>query len=269
MSDLPDIAFFHRLADAAANETLPRYRTRLEVDLKDKPGYTFDPVTDADRETEMALRMMISKEYPDHAILGEEYGLTGAGRVQWVLDPVDGTRPFLCGLPVWGTLLGLMRDGRAEMGMMSQPFTGERFWGDATGAWGERKGERYPLRTRDVGSLDGAILHTTSPEHYHGSLKIGFERLQKAVRMTRYGGECYATAMLAAGQIDLNLEPSLQPYDIVALIPIVERAGGVVTRLDGGRPEIGGPVLAAGSRALHAAALAILNAHEQEDRSSL
>ena len=262
MSDLPDIAFFHRLADAAELETLPRYRTRLDVESKEKPGYTFDPVTDADRQAEIAIRALIGQEYPEHSVLGEEYGLTGYGPIRWVLDPVDGTRPFLCGLPVWGTLLGLMRDGRAEMGMMSQPFTGERFWGDATGAWTERGGARKQLRTRDVGSLSQAILHTTSPEHYHGAPLMGFERLRQAVRMTRYGGECYATAMLAAGQIDLCLEPSLQPYDIVALIPIVERAGGVVTRLDGGRAEIGGPVLASATAALHDMALAILNASD-------
>ena len=260
MKNLPDISFFHRLAEAAETETLPRYRTNFDVDTKYKEGYTFDPVTDADRQAEVVIRALIGLEYPDHAILGEEFGLSGEGPIQWVLDPVDGTRPFICGLPVWGTLLGLMRDGRAEMGMMSQPFTGERFWGDASGAWGERNGNRYQLKTRDVGSLSRAILHTTSPEHYHGDLLVGFKRLQGQVRMTRYGGECYASAMLAAGHIDLCLEPSLQPYDIVALIPIIERAGGIVTRLDGGRAEVGGPVLAAATPALHAAALEILTA---------
>ncbi len=259
MNQLPDISFFHRLADAADAETLPRYRTDLSFGTKDKPGYTFDPVTDADREAEAAVRTLIKHNYPDHAVLGEEFGLDGEGPIQWVLDPVDGTRPFLCGLPVWGTLLGLMHDGRAAIGMMSQPFTGERFWGDATGAWGQRDGKRYRMKTRDVGSLASAILHTTSPEHYHDDLLAGFERLQKAVRMTRFGGECYAVAMLAAGHIDLCLEPSLQPYDIVALIPIVERAGGVVTCLDGSRAETGGPVLASATPGLHSTALALLN----------
>jgi histidinol phosphatase-like enzyme (inositol monophosphatase family) len=256
---LPDAAFLHRLADLADAETMPRYRTNIAVDTKVKEGYTFDPVTEADREAEAAIRAEIGAQFPDHAILGEELGLTGSGRFQWVLDPVDGTRPFICGLPVWGTLIGLTVDGRAELGMMSQPFTRERFWADRDGAWTERDGARRQLATRDVGSFDRAILHTTSPEHFGESLADGFARLKAAVRMTRYGGECYAMAMIAAGRIDLAIEPSLQPYDIVALIPIIERAGGIITRLDGGRAEEGGAVLVAATSALHAEALRILS----------
>lgn len=253
----PDADFLHRLADLADRETLPRYRIDLAVETKDKPGCGFDPVTEADREAEIALRAEIGAAFPDHAVLGEELGSSGSGRYRWVLDPVDGTRPFLCGLPVWGTLIGLTVDGRAELGMMSQPFTRERFWADRDGAWTERDGARRRIATRDVGAVDRAILHTTSPLA-EGPLAAGFAALAAAVRMTRYGGECYAMAMLAAGRIDLAFEPSLQPYDIVALIPIIERAGGVVTRLDGGRAEAGGAVLAAGTAALHAQALRIL-----------
>ncbi|WP_380931704.1 histidinol-phosphatase [Sphingomonas qilianensis] len=255
---LPDAAFLHRLADLADAETMPRYRADIAVDNKPKEGYTFDPVTEADRAAEAAIRAEISAHFPDHAILGEELGLTGSGRFRWVLDPVDGTRPFICGLPVWGTLIGLTVDGRAELGMMSQPFTRERFWADREGAWTQRDGIRRQLTTRDVGSLDRAILHTTSPEQIGEGLANGFERLKAAVRMTRYGGECYAMAMIAAGRIDLAIEPSLQPYDIVALIPIIKRAGGIVTRLDGGPAEEGGAVVVAATSALHAEALRIL-----------
>ncbi|MFM0287174.1 histidinol-phosphatase [Paraburkholderia megapolitana] len=256
---LPDISFLHHLADIADAQTLPRYRTGLAVDTKFKEGYTFDPVTEADREAEIAIRAEISARYPDHAILGEELGKTGSGPCCWVLDPVDGTRPFICGIPVWGTLIGFTVNGRAEMGMMSQPFTGERFWADSDGAWCERAGRRERLATRNVGRLSQAILHTTSPEHYRGDIRQGFDRLAASVRMTRYGGECYAIAMLAAGRIDLAVEPSLQPYDIVGLIPIVEKAGGVVTRLDGERAEEGGPVLVSATADLHAEALQLLN----------
>lgn len=256
---IPDAAFLHYLADIADAETLPRYRHDLAIETKPKEGYTFDPVTEADREAEIAMRAAIGERFPDHAVLGEEMGLTGSGHHRWVLDPVDGTRPFICGLPVWGTLIGLTVDGRAELGMMSQPFTGERFWADRDGAWTQRNGVRQPLATRDIGDLDQAILHTTSPEHFGDDLAAGFERLKAAVRMTRYGGECYAMAMIAAGRIDLAIEPSLQPYDIVALIPIIERAGGVVTRLDGSRAEAGGAVLVSATAALHAEALRILN----------
>jgi histidinol phosphatase-like enzyme (inositol monophosphatase family) len=255
---MPDAAFLHHLADIADAETLPRYRTAIDVDTKLKDGYTFDPVTEADRQAEIAIRAEIAMRFPDHAILGEELGLTGCGRHRWVLDPVDGTLPFICGLPVWGTLIGLTIDGQAELSMMSQPFTGERFWADRAGAWTERDRVCRPLATRDVGSLDQAILHTTSPEHFTGPLAKGFGRLKEAVRMTRYGGECYAMAMIAAGRIDLAVEPSLQPYDIVALIPIIERAGGVVSRLDGERAEEGGAVLIAATPALHAEAMRML-----------
>ena len=237
---------------------MPRFRTDLAVVSKTGESY-FDPVTEADREAEIAIRTVIVAEYPDHAILGEELGQTGSGRYRWVLDPVDGTRPFICGLPVWGTLIGLTVDGRAEQGMMSQPFTGERFWATADGAWCERAGKRERLSTRDVGALSRAILHTTSPEHYHGELKQGFDRLAASVRMTRYGGECYAMAMLAAGRIDLAVEPSLQPYDIVALIPIIERAGGVVTRIDWRTGRGGRPGHRVGDGGPHADALRLLN----------
>lgn len=255
---MPDADFLHRLADLADAETLRRYRTDITIETKPREGYTFDPVTEADREAEIVLRAEIGDRFPDHAVLGEEMGLTGSGPYRWVLDPVDGTRPFICGLPVWGTLIGLTIDGRAELGMMSQPFTRERFWADRDGAWTRQDGRCSRLKTREVENLGHAILHTTSPENFGDDLAAGFDRLKTAVRMTRYGGECYAMAMIAAGRIDLAFEPSLQPYDIVALIPIIERAGGVITCLDGSPAEEGGAVLVAATPSLHAAALRTL-----------
>lgn len=252
-----EIAFLHQLADLADAQTLSRFRGPIAVEAKHNEGETFDPVTDADRRAEIAMRALIRERFPGHAILGEEYGPEGESDFCWVLDPVDGTKPFICGIPVWGTLIGLTYRGVATHGMMSQPFTGERFWADADAAWYQRGASVEPLRARQV-ALSDAILHTTSPHGYQGGLAEGFKRLQDQVRMTRYGGECYAMVMVAAGHIDLALEPSLQPYDIVALVPIIERAGGAVTRLDGGRPEPGGAVLISGSAALHEQALAIL-----------
>ncbi|MGA0539680.1 inositol monophosphatase family protein [Neotabrizicola sp. VNH66] len=260
MTQLPGADFMHRLADAAELETMSRYRKPIKVDSKDKPGWRFDPVTAADREAERAMRALIAAEYPHHAILGEEFGASGEGPMCWVLDPVDGTRPFLCGIPVWGTIFGMTVEGRSEMGMLAQPFTGERFWATPEGAWGSRGGQQYPLRVREVDTLADAILHTTSPEPFTGDLAASFGRLTEAVRMTRYGGECYAFAMLAAGHIDLCVEIGLQPYDIVPIIPIVERAGGIVTRFDGSRAEGGGNVLVSATPRLHEAALRILKA---------
>lgn len=258
---LPDIVFFHTLADAAARETLPRFRSQGEINIGTKPkeGFRFDPVTDADREAERAIRELITAHYPDHSIMGEEFGTTGSSPIQWILDPVDGTRPFLCGIPVWGTLIGLLHNGRATMGMMSQPFTNERFWADGKSAWRSEPQGEHRLSTRKGIPLDQAILHTTSPEPIERYPQIHFRRLAERALMTRYGGECYAMAMLASGQIDICVEYSLQPYDIAALIPIIEQAGGVVTTLAGERAEAGGHVLACGCPSLHEEVLNTLN----------
>ncbi|TIS42485.1 histidinol-phosphatase [Mesorhizobium sp.] len=259
MNRLPDAAFLHRLADAADEVTLSHYRKRLDVEAKVKPGYRFDPVTAADRDAERVIRSIIEAEFPEHAVLGEEFGEAGSGPTKWVIDPVDGTRPFICGIPVWGTLIGLTIEGRAHMGLMSQPFTGERFWATETETWARGPLGLGRLRSRETEDLSHAILHTNSPERYPDFPEIGFAGIQQAVQMTRFGGECYAFAMLAAGQIDLCLEPSLQPYDIVALIPIIERAGGVVSDLGGNRAENGGAILASANARIHEAALRVLN----------
>ncbi len=258
---LPDVAFFHTLADAADLQTLPRFRAQedLHIGTKPKEGFPFDPVTDADRNAEQAIRGLISARYPDHSIMGEEFGTTGNSSFQWVLDPVDGTRPFLCGIPVWGTLIGLLHNGRAVMGMMSQPFTHERFWADGKRAWHRRLQGISCLTTRKNIPLDQAILHTTSPEPIAKHSHIQFANLAERVLMTRYGGESYAMAMLAAGHIDICVEYALQPYDIAALIPIVEQAGGKVSTVAGKSAEAGGHILACGCPKLHDKVLNILN----------
>ncbi|HEY0209920.1 histidinol-phosphatase [Acerihabitans sp.] len=260
MSSLPDIHFFHQLAALSEDITLKSYRQRANLGVSNKPkeGFRFDPVTDADRATEKSLRKHIAAQFPDHAIMGEEFGNVGHGDFQWVIDPIDGTRPFLCGLPVWGTLIGLTHKGRAVMGMMSQPFTRERFWSDGDNAWTCGPLGEIRLRTRQNIQLDQAILHATAPESIALHAGNHFADLSRQVLMTRYGGECYAMAMLAAGFIDICVEYSMQPYDIVPLIPIIEAAGGIVTTLEGGRAENGGAIVACGSAALHADVLRIL-----------
>ena len=257
----PDVRFLHELASAAEKMTLEHYLKPHIIDIESKPkeGFRFDPVTSVDRDTEMCLREIIGREFPEHAIMGEEYGASGESAWQWVIDPIDGTRPFLCGLPVWGCLIGLMKDGIAVMGMMSQPHTGDRFWSDGKQSWMSGRQGEFPIRTRQSAELHQAILHTTAPESvalYKGN---HFSALQEKALMTRYGGECYAMAMLAAGHIDICVEYSLQPYDIVPLIPVIEHAGGVVTTLDGGRAEGGGAVVASASEKLHRQVLDILN----------
>lgn len=257
---LPDAQFFHTLADAADKTILAYYRQSLTIETKYKQDVRFDPVTQADRQAEHVIRDLIGQRYPEHAILGEEFGENDSqSLLKWVIDPIDGTRPFICGLPVWGSLIGLQQAQIARMGMMSQPFTQERFWADGEHSWTSGPMGHSQLLTRQNATLANSILHTTSPELYPLHPQVKFAELTQRVLMTRYGGECYAMAMLAAGRIDLCLELSLQPYDIVAFIPIIEQAGGVVTTLQGHRAEAGGQILASANRALHDAALAVLN----------
>lgn len=265
-----DIAFFHQLANRAAQETLPRFLSshHLNIDTKVKEGVSFDPVTEADRQAEIAMRALINAAYPSHSVLVEEFGLSdesdknGESEYQWILDPVDGTRPFLLGLPVWGTLMGLTYRERAIMGMMSQPYTGERFWADGERSWHSSPHGTFVMKTRKNITLENAILHTNSPEPISRFPSVKLTALMDRVLMTRFGGECYAMAMVATGRIDLCFDYALQPYDIAAFIPIIEQAGGCVTTLDGGRPEKGGAILASGCPRLHQQALAILNGND-------
>jgi histidinol phosphatase-like enzyme (inositol monophosphatase family) len=249
-------AFLRNVAEAAALETLPRFRQSGAIVNKLAAG--FDPVTEADREAERVIRSLIADTFPDHGIMGEEHGLENVDRRHvWVIDPIDGTRAFISGLPVWGTLVGLLEEGRAVAGMMSQPFTGEFYYATGRQARYEGPGGERVLRTRENLHLSEATLFTTSPALFLGQGRVRYEALERSVRLARYGADCYAFAMLASGYVDLVVEGGLQPYDIVALIPIIEQAGGLVTTLEGGRAEGGGDIIAAATPELHAAALAV------------
>jgi histidinol phosphatase-like enzyme (inositol monophosphatase family) len=255
----PDRAFFERLANAAKAETLPRFRSALDV--TDKGGQFYDPVTEGDQRAETAIVSLIEAAYPDHGILGEEHGSKGLDReLVWVIDPIDGTRAFISGVPVWGTLIGLYQNGRARMGLIDQPFIGERWFAD-----GERShysgpsGEKL-LRTSACETISNAILFTTSPHLFESEQDARrYREVERRARLFRYGCDCYAYALLASGHIDLVVENSLKPYDVGAIIPVVEQAGGVMTTWDGGRPEMGGHIVAAANAKLHAEALEVLN----------
>lgn len=256
---LPDRAFFDRLADAAKKETLSRFRTGTSVTNKLASG--FDPVTEADRAAELAIRDLVTAEFPDHGMLGEEHESFGLDKEHvWVIDPIDGTRAFISGLPVWGTLIGFQEKGRSVMGMMDQPFTGERYFADGERSWYSGPDGERQIHTRDCGGMDNAILFTTSPHLFKGAEVARFQAVQDRVKLFRYGIDCYAYALLAAGHVDIVIETVLKPYDVGALIPLIEQAGGVMTTWEGGRPEAGGRIIAAGSASLHAEALEMLNA---------
>jgi histidinol phosphatase-like enzyme (inositol monophosphatase family) len=249
--------FIDTLADAAGAAILPYFRTRM--DIENKLHGTFDPVTAADRAAELAMRALIGEAYPDHGILGEEFGDVALGAEHvWVLDPIDGTRAFISGLPVWGTLIGLKQNGRPIAGMMAQPFTGERYFGDGQSATYRGPGGDAPLTTRPCASLEEATLFTTSPNIFSGEDRPGYDRVERSVRLARYGCDCYAYCMVAAGHVDLVVEAGLKPFDIVALIPVIEGAGGVVTSWDGGNPCNGGRIIASGDPRLHEKALKLL-----------
>lgn len=251
------IEFMRRVAQAAAAETLPRFRKQGVVSNKEQGS--FDPVTEADQEAERVIRALINAEFPDHGILGEEHGSENmSSRHVWIIDPIDGTRAYISGLPVWGTLVGLMADGDAVAGMMSQPFTGELFYANASGAHYEGPGGPRKLVTRKTTRLADATLFTTTPALFKGADRAVYDRLEHQVQLARYGTDCYAFAMVASGSVDIVAEPGLKPYDIVALIPIIEKAGGVITTFDGGPAEKGGDILAAATPELYAAAMAVL-----------
>lgn len=248
------------LADAG-KIALEWFRTELGAD--DKGGAAgYDPVTVADRDIEELLRGRLSERFPDHEIVGEEFGTTGApGRYRWLIDPIDGTKAFVTGSPLWGTLLGLLDAGRPVAGWIHQPYLEETFVGiDGRGAWLDRRGERRRLRTRQGVGLRSAVLYCTTPTTFTDPAERAmFERLAAAVRLVRFGGDCYAYAQLAMGHVDLVLDTGLQPYDIVPLIPIVKAAGGVVTGRHGESAVDGGFVIAAATPEIHEQALAELN----------
>ncbi len=246
-------------ADAAAAQTLPLFRTDLGIDNKLQSG--FDPVTEADRGAETAIRQIIADAFPDHAIIGEEWGTTGASPFTWIIDPVDGTRAFISGAPVWGTLIGFAQDGVAIAGPMSQPFIGETFWATPTGAYYRRTGQTTPLRTSGQTKLAPAKVFTTTPALFRTpELLRKWQAVESATRLQRFGMDCYGYALLAAGQADLVVEPFLNTYDIAALVPIIRQAGGAIACWDGSEPTPGGNVVAAATPQLLEKALALINA---------
>jgi myo-inositol-1(or 4)-monophosphatase len=258
MTAIDFAAFIDNLATVSGETILPFFRTALGIDDKDKNG-RFDPVTAADRAAEQAMRTLIRRSFPEHGIIGEEFGTEhGDAEYVWILDPIDGTKSFISGMPLWGTLVALMRMGEPVFGMMHQPFMRERFTGDGLAAHYRGPAGERDLHVRPCAGVTDAILLTTSPLLMNEDDRARFCKVEDAAKLSRYGGDCYAYCMLAAGHIDLVIEAELKPYDIVPLIPIIRGAGGIVTSWDGGPAEAGGRIVAAGDRRVHEDALKIL-----------
>ncbi|MCY4032238.1 MAG: histidinol-phosphatase [Hyphomicrobiales bacterium] len=253
------IAFAHELAEASGKAVQRYFRQAAAVESKGKRG--FDPVTQADRESEAVMREMIGARFPAHAILGEEQGVTNAeASMRWILDPIDGTRSFVMGLPLWGTLIALYDGDTPLLGIMNQPFVGERFEGSSQGSFRIREGVRTPLKTRDCRDIREAVLGATDPAMFSGR---AFENLAKQAKMRRFGGDCYLYCALAAGWADAVVEADLRYYDVLPLVPIVAGAGGIITDWSGNplSCETGGEfnTVAAGNIQLHRAILEILS----------
>jgi myo-inositol-1(or 4)-monophosphatase len=251
------LALLNTAADAARAAILPHFRVGTAVDNKAAMG--FDPVTVADRAAELAIRALIEDRYPDHGVIGEEFEDRPAQSPwTWVIDPIDGTRAFITGLPTWGVLIGLCHEGKPILGALDQPYLKERFIGFPGGAvFSGPDGER-PLRVRACTVLTEATLSTTDDGLFTPPEKGAFDQVRAAAKLTRLGLDCYAYGMLAMGGIDLVIESGLKPVDILPLVPIIEGAGGVVSDWRGGPVRGGGQVVAAASPAIRDEAMVAL-----------
>ncbi len=272
--DADDLAHWQATAIRAvdASDSLINSYFRKTPDVQNKldetdeptalPGETFDPVTEADRGAELLIRKAIETDFPGHGIIGEEFAdKVSNGPINWIIDPIDGTRAFVAGLPTFGTLLGVLKEGHPVFGIMSQPFTGERFWGSTAGSYFDGPGGARTLKVSNVERLSDAVIASTDPNIFPSGdgQRAKFDACCARARIVRFGGDCYSYCLLAAGHIDIVIETRLQSYDIAPLIPIIEGAGGVITNWQGASASAGGQVIAAATAALHQEALEILN----------
>lgn len=256
--DTPDsllvdaVSLANEMADEAAAISLSYFRKPMDVQNK-AAGDLFDPVTQADKQVEQIIRQKVSARFPQHGFFGEEGdNEQHDNRHIWVVDPIDGTRAFITGMPAWGTLIALFDGEDVVLGLLDQPFLQERFIAyDGVSSLHSKNGVQK-LSTRATTEIDAAIMHCTTPEMFKDPAQLAcFERLASECAMTRYGGDCYGYALLAMGHIDAVIEADLQPYDIQALIPIVNSAGGVITNWQGESAVAGGAIVASANPVLH------------------
>lgn len=253
------ISVAHEMADAARAAILPFFRTS-SLSTENKLAEGFDPVTVADRAGEEAMRAVLSKRRPMDGIFGEEFGRSlGSSGLTWVLDPIDGTRGFITGTPTWGVLIAVSDETGPVLGIIDQPYIGERFVGGFGAAELSGPLGTTALKTKTTTDLSDALLFTTFPEIGSAEERAAFERVAQQVKLTRYGMDCYAYALVAAGQADLVIEAGLNAYDIQGPIGVIQAAGGLVTDWDGKPAHDGGRALAAATPQLHAQALELLH----------
>ena len=251
------LEFAKLIAEEAGQIALRYFRTNLNI--TSKSDSRFDPVTIADQSIEKLLREKISEKFPDHGIIGEEQGVTKGNKFTWVIDPIDGTSAFISGSPMWGILIGLTENDKPLLGVMHQPWMKETFYADSNSSWWAQESSTQQIKTRQTKSLADANLFCTHPSMFttEKDQKL-FKSVADSCQYSRYGSDCYGYCLLSAGFVDLVIEGSLQPYDIVPLIPIIESAGGIVTDWQGKPAVEGGKIVAAANKTLHESALSLL-----------
>lgn len=253
------IDFMNRLGDAAADVSLKFFKKPLEVLSKGKKlGTEFDPVTVADRNTEFVIRELIRENYPTHSIMGEEHAdEKNKNDMTWIIDPIDGTRAYITGVPTWGTLIALKNGDDHEIGMIDQPYLKERFIGTKSGSTMNGK----PIKCRPCDTIFNATISTTDPLQLFNNddEQDRFFRVAAGAKMMRNGYDCYAYAMVAMGFMDVVIESGLEAYDIQGIIPVIEGAGGIVTNWQGDKVTAGGQVVACGDKRLHEQVIGLLN----------
>lgn len=248
----------NEMADAARAATLEHFRSRT-LSAENKEEQRFDPVTVADRLSEQRMREILARRRPDDGILGEEFGQqSGTSGLTWVLDPIDGTRGYLSGTPTWGVLISVADETGPIYGIIDQPYIRERFEGGLGRAQVIGPSGQAELRCREARPLSEAILFSTFPEVGTDLEAAAFRRVSERAKLTRYGMDCYAYALIAAGAIDLVIEAGLQAYDVQAPIAVITAAGGIVTDWQGRPCHAGGQVLAAANASIHAEALELI-----------
>ena len=258
--ELEDMLAFARATVEAAGPIALKY-FRMPITVENKAGSSvFDPVTRADREVEAFIRDRVSSAYPGHIIIGEETGTSGGEEsFKWLIDPIDGTRAYISGVPMWGILLGLMDGDSCLFGLMHQPYLRETYSGSIHGAFISKGETTQPLATRGTSELADAILYCTHPDVFSTDEDFTrFRAIADQSRLMRYGGDCYSYCLLAQGCIDLVIEADLNAYDIVPLIPIIEAAGGRVTDWQGNSAVNGGKVIASANSVLHEKVLQLI-----------
>jgi inositol-phosphate phosphatase / L-galactose 1-phosphate phosphatase / histidinol-phosphatase len=248
------LQFANRLADASGAIIRRRFRQKINVEIKEDNS----PVSDADRETESEMRRLIGAAFPDHGVIGEEYGKDRPdAEFVWVLDPIDGTKSFITGRPLFGTLIALCRNGKPILGIVDHPALGER-WIGATGQPTRFNGT--PVRVRACSGITGAAMFGSSPHSKTPGNEIAFDRVRRAARQVLYSSDCYAYGLIACGFADLCVEFGIGIHDFLAAVPVIEGAGGIVSDWNGGAltTASGDKVIAAGDAAVHRAAMELL-----------